>query len=133
MSYFDNIGNREKPLVWIGTLGKDGNPHVVPTSFVRPLEGGRKIAVGGVFIVQTVKNLEKHPKVSLSSAKFSEGYDGYLIKGTAKIVREGKEFDEFKKMIHDATKGRRTIKWMIVVDVDRIYSLKPIDGRKRVN
>ena len=130
--YFDNLCDREKPLIWFATISKDGRPHVVPTCFVQSLNNG-KIAVGGVLIRQTIKNVMSNRYVALGSTKMTEtGYRGYMIKGSATVLQTGAEFEKLKDTIYQSTKGRRTINWMILVSPDRVYSLEPRDGAKRV-
>jgi predicted pyridoxine 5'-phosphate oxidase superfamily flavin-nucleotide-binding protein len=135
-AFFDNLCGKDKPLVWISTLSRDGTPHVVPTCFVKLVsdkDGNKKIAIGGIFIRQTVRNLIRNQNISVgSSAKFSDGFHGYLVKGRAEVSDSGSEFEELKKIIYDLTKGRRTIRWMILVSLNRIYSLDPNDGKKRI-
>ncbi len=131
-NYFDNLCDREKPLVWFATISGDGRPHIVPTCFVQLVQDG-KIAIGGVFIRQTIRNIKSNQYVALGSTMMTEaGYRGYMIKGTAVVFQGGPEFEKLKDTVHRATKGRRTINWMIIVTPDRIYSLEPRTGSKRM-
>jgi len=131
LSLFNNLCERDKPLVWIASISKDGKPHIVPTCFVRPV-GGNKIAIGGVFIKQTVKNLKLNSQIAMGSARFADGYDGYMLKGTSQVIEYGTEFEKFRKEIYEFTKGRRTINWMVSVSVEKVFSLKPKEGAKRI-
>src|SRR5208283_1114253 len=90
LSLFDNLCEKDKPLIWIASISKDGKPHIVPTCFVRPA-GGNKIVIGGVFIKQTVKNLKQNSQIAMGSARFVEGYDGYMVKGTSQVIESGSE------------------------------------------
>ncbi len=63
--------------------------------------------------------------------KFSEGYHGYMVKGKAQAFKSGREFENLKNLISDSTKGRRAIKSMLLVKAERVYSLKPGEGKKR--
>jgi MoaD family protein len=130
-SYFDNFCERDKPLVWVATTSKDGSPHLVPTCFVKQIADDR-IAIGCVFVKQTVRNVLRDPKVTLASVRFTEGYDGYMIKGKAQIHDKGEVFERMKNEIYASTKGRRTIRWVMLVSVEKIYSLKPGEGRKQI-
>lgn len=136
-AFFDNLCGKDKPLVWISTVSKDGTPHAVPTCFVKLLadkEGDyKKIAIGGIFIRQTVRNLQRNQQVSVgSSARFVDGFHGYLVKGRAEVLDSGKEFEELKETICNLTSGRRIIKWMILVSLNRVYSLDPNEEKKRI-
>ncbi len=64
LGYFDNLCEKEKPLIWVATISEDGRPHLVPSCFVKPL-GENKIAIGCVFIKQTLKDVSgNHPNSS---------------------------------------------------------------------
>ena len=131
LSLFDNLCERDKPLIWIASISKDGKPHIVPTCFVKPA-GGNRIVIGGVFIKQTVKNLKQNPQIAMGAARFVDGYDGYMLKGTSQVIESGTEFDKLRREIYDFTKGRRTINWMVSVSVESVFSLKPREGAKRI-
>ncbi|HKM74819.1 MAG TPA: pyridoxamine 5'-phosphate oxidase family protein [Candidatus Bathyarchaeia archaeon] len=130
LSFFDIMCQRDRPLVWVSTISADGTPHLVPTCFVKPYDTN-KIAIGCVFIKQTVENVKRDKRVSLASVRFTEGYDGYMIKGAGEVIDRGEIFDVIKKAVHEASKGKRTIFSVIIVTIDSVYSLKPTIGRKR--
>ena len=88
-------------VVAIATLGPDG-PHMVNTwnSYVRVSEDGRLLIPAGYFH-KTEANiaLNNQVLVTLGSSKV-HGLQGpgagFLIKGTAKFLKEGAEFDAMK-------------------------------------
>jgi len=131
LKFFDNMCNRERPLVWVATISNDGRPHLVPTCFVRPLDDNR-IAVGCVFIKQTLQNVKRNKHVTLAAVQFAEGYDGYMIKGTGELVDGGDVFEQLKKTVYESTKGKRTIYSTLIVTIEHVYSLKPASGSKRI-
>ena len=131
LKFFDNMCYRERPLVWVATISNDGRPHLVPTCFVRPLDDNR-IAVGCVFIKQTLQNVKRNKHVTLAAVQFAEGYDGYMIKGTGELVDGGDVFEQLKKTVYESTKGKRTIYSTLIVTIEHVYSLKPASGSKRV-
>lgn len=131
LGYFDNLCQREKPLIWVATTSGDGRPHVVPTCFVKPLDG-ETIAIGCTFVKKTVNNIKQNGQVAMAAAKFDGGYDGYMVKGKAKVVEQGAVFDRMSATVKEATGGRRTVRHVILVSVDEVYSLSPREGRKRV-
>jgi uncharacterized protein len=131
LPFFDGMCRSDKPLVWVSTIGKDGRPHLVPTCFVKALEDGR-IAIGCVFVMQMVANARRNPNVTLASARFTDGYDGYMLKGRAEILGEGEVFDMMKGRVLEASNGRRTIRWVLLFSIDGVYSLRPGGGRKKL-
>lgn len=131
LSYFDNMCRRDQPLVWVATVSSDGRPHVVPTCFAKPLDE-RTIAIGCTFAKKTVINIRHNNKVAIAATKFDGRYDGYMVKGTAEVIEEGASFDMMRKTVLEATEGRRTVRWVVLVSVQEVYSLKPSDERKRI-
>jgi predicted pyridoxine 5'-phosphate oxidase superfamily flavin-nucleotide-binding protein len=80
-----------------------------------------------------VKNIEKGSKVAVGAAKRADGgYDGYMIKGSAKIVEEGPLYETIRRIVEEATKGKRSPRSAILITVEEVYSLKPSPDRKRI-
>ena len=131
LNLFENMCNKDRPLVWVSTISSDGTPHLVPTCFVKPLDENR-IAIGCVFIKRTLQNVKRNGYVTLAAVRFSEGWDGYMIKGTGEVVEKGDVFEQLKKTVLESSKGRRTIIGVLIVTVESVYSLKPASGSKRV-
>jgi len=107
LGYFNNLCDRERPLIWVASISKDGRPHLVPTCFVKPISED-KIAIGCVFIKQTVRNVLRNSMIALSSVKFVDGYNGFMIKGNAQVKDSGNEFESMKKWYLMHPKGRES-------------------------
>ena len=131
LNFFDNMCHRDRPLVWVATISNDGRPHLVPTCFVKPLDNNR-IAIGCVFIKQTLKNVKRNRYVTLAAVRFSDGYDGYMIKGMGELTDAGDVFEQLKKNVLESSKGKRTIFSTMIVTIEEVYSLKPATGSKRI-
>ena len=131
LNFFDNMCSRDRPLVWVSTISNDGRPHLVPTCFVKPLDNNR-IAIGCVFIKQTLQNVKLNSYITLAAVRFSEGYDGYMIKGTGELADAGDAFEDLKKTVLESSKGKRIIYSTLIVTIDEVYSLKPATGSKRI-
>ena len=127
---FDILCNPEKPLVWVAT-SRGGEPHLVPVCFVKALKDG-KLLVGNVFISRTERNLEENPRIAVAIAFRREGWDGYLLKGRAEILREGELFEGFKREVLERSGGRRVLRSALLVNVEEAYSLAPRSGGKRL-
>ena len=128
---FDNLCSPDKPLVWVATNGIDG-PHLVPVCFVKALGEG-KLLIGNVFIRETERNIELDPRVAVSVAfKGEEGWNGYMLKGRAEVLRKDRAFDEFKLELLVKSKGKREIASAIQVNVREAFSLAPRKGKKRL-
>lgn len=128
---FDNLCSPDKPLVWIATTGSEG-PHVVPVCFVKAMGEG-KLFIGNVFIRETEKNIERDARVAVGVAfKGETGWNGYMLKGRARVLRKGRAFEEFRKEILLKSKGKREIASAIQVNVREAFSLEPRKGKKRL-
>ncbi len=130
LDFFDNLCEREKPLVWVATTC-DGEPHVVPVCFVKPA-GMDKILIANNFVAKTAKNILRGSRVALSAVKFTDGYVGYMLKGRAEVLESGELFESMKKLVEEKTNGKRSPRSAILVHIEKIYSLKPGAERKRV-
>ncbi len=127
---FDNLCYPEKPLVWVATCSED-EPHLVPVCFVKALDDGR-LLIGNVFIKRTERNIESNPRIAVGVAFKREGWDGYLLKGRAEVLREGELFESFKREVLERSGGKRELSSALLVSVEEVYSLAPKKGKKRV-
>ena len=92
---------KQDGVVAIATLGEDG-PQIVNTwnSYLRVTEDGRLLIPAG-YMHRTEANIAFNPEVliTLGSSKVKGLYGpgaGFLIKGTARFVTSGPEFDLLK-------------------------------------
>lgn len=130
LAFFDNMCEREKPLVWIATTDK-GKPHLAPVCFVKPIEGNR-LLVAVNFIRKTAKNIKAGSLVAAGAVAFKEGYDGYLVKGKGEVVESGPHFEEISNAVAEKTKGKRRPTAGLIIDVSEVFSLKPGTEKKRI-
>ncbi|MDD3454938.1 MAG: uncharacterized protein PWQ74_718 [Methanobacteriaceae archaeon] len=119
--------NKEKPLVWIATV-EDGNPHLAPVCFTKVVDN-EKLLIAVNFASKTMENIQKGSKVAIGSAIY---YDGYMIKGTGKIVKEGEHFEEVKRMVKERFGEKIKPQAALLVEIEEVYSLKPKPGSKRI-
>jgi predicted pyridoxine 5'-phosphate oxidase superfamily flavin-nucleotide-binding protein len=119
--------NKEKPLIWIATVD-DGNPHLAPVCFTKVIDSD-KLLIALNFATKTIKNIQRGSKVAIGSAIY---YDGYMIKGTGKIIKEGNHFQEVKKMVKERFGEKIKPQAALLVEIEEIYSLKPKPGSKRL-
>ncbi|WP_456475667.1 pyridoxamine 5'-phosphate oxidase family protein [Candidatus Pyrohabitans sp.] len=127
---FDNLCYAEKPLVWVAT-SCDDEPHLVPVCFVKALDDG-KLLIGNVFIARTERNIESNPRIAVAVAFKREGWDGYLLKGRAEVLRKGEPFESFKREVLERSSGKRELRSALLLSVEEVYSLAPRKGRKRL-
>lgn len=124
---FDNPDcDKQKALTWVATVTDEGDPHLMPACFIKPVDGD-KILIGIAFAAQTISNIESGSKVAISNAVYP---NGYMIKGTGNILIEGPHFDDYKARIEKRFGGKIKPKAALLVDVEKIYHLKPAEGKK---
>jgi predicted pyridoxine 5'-phosphate oxidase superfamily flavin-nucleotide-binding protein len=127
---FNNFCYPDKPLVWVAT-SDEGQPHLVPVCFIKAL-GDDRLLIGNVFIKQTEQNVAINPKIALGVAFKNGGWDGYLLKGKARVLRDDDLFEGFKEEVLERSAGKRVLESVILMEVDAVYSLKPRKGKKRL-
>lgn len=120
--------DKNKPLIWVATTDNEGNPHLAPICFSKVINKN-KILISINFAKKTLGNIENGSKVAVASAIY---YDGYLVKGSASVIKEGKYFDEVKSMVKERFGEKIKPQAAILVDVEEVYSLKPKPGKKKI-
>lgn len=128
--------SKEKPVTWIATVTKTKtkggeiieDPHITPVCFVKPINKD-KLLIGIAFATQTLRNIEKGSKVTVGNAVYA---NGYMLKGNAKIFTEGELFEDYKERILKRFKGKIQPKAALLVNVEKVYHLKPVEGKKRI-
>ena len=119
----------EKNLVFVATASSDGTPNVVPIGFTRPIDN-KRILIVDVFMKKTLNNLEENPRVSLIVQNAKEHL--YQFKGTAKVFKSGKFFEEAVEWAQNVMSEVEP-KSAILVTIEEIYSVKPgPDAGKRI-
>lgn len=126
---FDNVDcDKTKVLTWIATVTKEGDPHIAPACFIKPVDKD-KVLVGISFISRTISNIKNGSRVALGNAAYP---NGYMVKGKGEIFKEGPYFDDFKERIEKRFGGKIKPKAVLLVNVEEIYHLKPAGGKKRI-
>jgi len=126
---FDNIDcDKAKVLTWIATVTKEGDPHIAPACFIKPVDKD-KVLVGISFISRTISNIKNGSRVALGNAAYP---NGYMVKGKGEVFKEGPYFDDFKERIEKRFGGKIKPKAVLLVNVEEVYHLKPAGGKKRI-
>ena len=79
-------------LVYVATSDAKGVPNVVPKGDIAIL-GENEIVFADLYSHQTKKNLAKNPHISICVVN-PASYTGYQLKGKAKVIEHGKEYDK---------------------------------------
>ncbi|MCC7564522.1 MAG: pyridoxamine 5'-phosphate oxidase family protein [Methanobacterium sp.] len=111
----------EKDLVFLATASGEGIPNVVPIGFARPIDN-ESILIADNYMKKTRKNIEENPNVAIVTKDAQK--NPYQIKGTAKIFKSGKIFEEVVEWAQNVM-TKLNPKAAIVVKVTDVYSVKP--------
>lgn len=126
---FENIEcDKTKALTWIATVTTEGDPHIAPACFIKPIDKD-KLLIGISFISKTISNIKKGSRVAVGNAVYP---DGYMVKGKGDILKEGPYFEDFKERIEKRFGGKIKPKAVLLVSIEEIYHLKPAGGKKRI-
>lgn len=119
---------KEKPLVWVSTVGTDSMPHAVPVCFTRVIDKD-KILIAVNFITQTARNIKMGSMVALSVAV---PYNGFLVTGKGELLKSGDLFNDSAERVSKRFGGKVESKAAILVNVQRMFKLTPTAGRKEI-
>ena len=101
----------------LSTFSAESGAHVVPVSSIR-IEGDSIVLVN-YFFGQTLKNIEKNPRVALAVWK---GLEGFQIKATAHHETKGELFDSVVAWIKE-TIPSRVVKGVVILTPTEIYDV----------
>lgn len=126
---FDNPDcDKQKVLTWIATTTEEGDPHLMPACFIKSVDGD-KLLIGIAFATQTITNVKLGSLVTVANASYP---NGYMVKGKGKILQEGPHFEDYKTRIEKRFGGKIKPKAALLVTVEKIYHLKPAEGKKLI-
>ena len=120
--------DKQKVLTWVSTVTKEGDPHLAPVCFVKPIDND-KLLIGVSFIAKTALNIKNGSRVAVGNAVYP---NGFMIKGSGEIMNSGKYFEDFKERINKRFGGKIKPKAVLLVNVEEVYQLKPAEGKKRI-
>ena len=123
----ENCG-KDKPLIWVATVGTDSIPHCVPVCFSRVIDKD-KILLSVNFITQTARNIKNGSMVTLSVAV---PFKGYMVTGNGEVFKTGDLFDDAAERVKKRFGGKIESKAAILVTVQRIFRLTPTAGKKEI-
>jgi hypothetical protein len=108
---------KQKPIP-IATASKEGVPNVIFVGLMKILDDETLMLVDNFFL-KTAVNLSENPKISVLCYD-TESKRSFQIKGSAKVVRSGHQFDEMKKWVQSVN-PKLPAKAAVVVKVEAVY------------
>ena len=120
--------DKQKVLTWVATTTQEGEPHLMPACFVKAIDKD-KLLIGIAFATQTISNVECGSLVAVANATYP---NGYMIKGKGSISFEGPHFEDYKARVEKRFGGKIKPKAVLLVNIEKIYHLKPSEGKKLI-
>ena len=107
-----------------GTADRNGTPNLVPINAVKIVDD-ETILVSDQYFGKTLNNIKENPRVVIT---FWDKFEGYQVKGEARIITEGKIFEETSEWVR--RRGEKLgfslkSKGAIVIKVKEVYSVSP--------
>ena len=105
----------------LATTNIDGKPHCIVVGYPKVVSGN-KIILSAIYIVETIKNIQKNNNVSLVvwNKEWKDGCEGYELIGEAEFHISGK-WAEFVKNLEENKKEHP--KGAILINVKNIKKL----------
>ncbi|MGD0335952.1 MAG: pyridoxamine 5'-phosphate oxidase family protein [Candidatus Omnitrophota bacterium] len=109
-------------LAFVATADLKGRPNVVPKGNLAVLDEGT-IVFADLYNHQTKKNLLVNPNIAITVVN-PAGYTGYQLKGKAKIIGRGLEYDKLVKLLgQDGQLSHPDAKYAVKANVTKIIDI----------
>jgi predicted pyridoxine 5'-phosphate oxidase superfamily flavin-nucleotide-binding protein len=109
-------------LAYVATADAKGMPNVVPKVDIAIL-GENEIVFADLYSHQTKKNLKQNPHISICVVN-PASYTGYQLKGKAKIIERGKEYDALANQVSGTGQlNHIEAKYAVKVKVSKIIDI----------
>ena len=120
----------ENNLWEAATVCSKGFPNVVPVGFKAVLDDG-KLAIGDVFLKQTLENIEANHRIAISAFD-PKTTEGYQVKGRADYVTDGPVVEKFKALAEELFHGACMAKGAVIITPKKIVVTTPGPDNKKV-
>ncbi len=109
-------------LAYVATVDGKGMPNVVPKGDIAILEDNT-IVFADLYSHQTRQNLTKNANIAITVVN-PAAYKGYQLKGKAKIVEHGKEYDLLAKEAGGGGQlNNPAAKYAVKIKIDKIIDI----------
>jgi hypothetical protein len=116
-------------VVPVATASRDGEPNVVPMTFVKPLDDSA-VLVADNYMDKAAANLAENPRIAICVWDL-ESKRAYQIKGRAEVLRDGPVYDEMVGWVK-AKKPDGPAKAAVVLRVEHVFVCSSPDRGKDV-
>ena len=114
------IINEEK-AVSFDTADNYGNPNINLIAIKR-IEGDETILLSDNYFNKTLRSLNENKKATILTKEEEEEEEWYQLKGTCSYIKEGPQYEEFKKWVK-AKKETLPAKGMVIFKVEQIFNV----------
>lgn len=87
-------------MAYVATADAAGMPNLVPKGDIAVL-GDNEVVFADLYAHQTKRNLSKNPRISICLVN-PASYTGYQLKGRARVIERGKEYDKLAQQLSGA-------------------------------
>lgn len=109
-------------LAYIATVDGNGQPNVVPKGSVAVLDDDH-LAFADLYAHQTKKNLLRNPRIAVVVVN-PASYEGYQLKGKAKVIARGKEYDAIARAVAgEGQLGHIEAKYAVKIKVSKVIDI----------
>ena len=109
-------------LCFVATVDAQGVPNVVPKGDIAILDEDH-IVFADLYSYRTKKNLLGNPNIAITVIN-PASYEGYQLKGKAKIIERGKDYDKLSRQVSgDGQLGHIEAKYAVKVKVNKIIDV----------
>lgn len=106
----------------MATVDEKGMPNLVPKGDIAILDDNI-VSFADLYSHQTKRNLMKNPNIAITVVN-PAAYRGYQLKGKAKIVERGKEYDLLAKQASGGGQfGNPDAKYAVKVKVNKVIDI----------
>ncbi len=117
-------------LAYVATANEKGVPNVVPKGDIAILDDNT-VVFADLYSHQTRENLTKNANIAITIVN-PAGYKGYQLKGKAKIVEHGKEYDSLaKQACGNGQLDNPDAKYAIKIKINKIIDIGYGDSADR--
>ena len=110
----------EQKLGYVATVSLDGTPNLSPKGTIIAWDQNT-LAFANIHSPQTVKNLKNNPSIEINVVDpFSR--KGYRFKGIAKIISNGKQYEEILSF-YKTLDIKSSIKSIVLVNVEQVSEI----------
>lgn len=110
-------------LAYVATVDGKGIPNVVPKGEVAITDDGNYIVFADLYSHQTKKNLKHNPNVSIAVVN-PASYEGYQLKGKARVIERGKGYDALSRAVSgEGQLNHPNAKYAVKVKIVKIINI----------